>query len=823
MALFGKKAKDAPAGTAPDTSSSAVAVADDAGTVSGPDSSAAPLGRRAKAARQPKAAKTKTVKSGVAVGLNIGNQFIKAVEVTSKGGDLTVTAMGAVPTPPESYTNGNVLSVSALSNAIKDLWRGAGIKSKVAITSVAGTGALVVRVIEVPKMTDSELQDNMKVDADRYIPFPPSEVVMDFKALRDLPSDPDAPNMEVLLAAAQQEIIDLHVKVVQSAKLDPRAIDVETIAATRALNLERRGGDGYIDYNEVTGVVNLGATGAEISILRGDIVVFTRVVPNGGNAITQAISEGLGLPFTDAERVKIQSADALAPAGYGAGGDFGFGGAGGDFDFGGDDFAGGDFNSAFEDISADPNTAAASDDPFDLDFFNQGPEKDEPGAGHAQKEGEDDNPAPAFSFDFNDPTPAPAPAEPTKDAPGAQPPATDPISFDFGDPFGDEFLPAVDEQGTATPGTEAPSGSDKGTSQLDDLSFDASDTTPLPNIEESAPSVSTPLTSPSPSINEGFSAMIPSAFDFDNFDLPGIQEEGLSTVSTPVSTPAPSVPPANAAPLSFVPETAPPPAPSDTRPASFGLEDDSLATVDTEPAAVAPAAAPDPFDFALTVPEEPPVAPAVASTPAPTFAPEFEEPAAVPALSIDKAPTPATPTTTDDFDLDSIFGDDTPAATPAASAVATPAPAMPANAGDFDLSGIETDLGSFAGGFGDQTDDFSAFGAGLDEGASTDAATLYSLIYPALEELSNEVRRSLEFHLGRYPDATISRLVLHGGGAKLRNIDVFFTQSLGVPTVVANPFAHITVHTPKLPPEYATENGPLCTVALGLALRDFVD
>jgi Tfp pilus assembly PilM family ATPase len=66
-----------------------------------------------------------------------------------------------------------VLSVSSLTNAIKDLWRTAGIKSKVVITSVAGTGALVVRVIEVPKMTDGELRDNMKVDADRYIPFRP--------------------------------------------------------------------------------------------------------------------------------------------------------------------------------------------------------------------------------------------------------------------------------------------------------------------------------------------------------------------------------------------------------------------------------------------------------------------------------------------------------------------------------------------------------------------------------------------------------------------------------------------------------------------------
>ncbi|RYG65419.1 type IV pilus assembly protein PilM, partial [bacterium] len=471
MALFGKKAKDAPVGTISDDTSGSVAVADDDGSNTASDSSATPKAKRAKAPRQPKSS-GKTVKSGVAVGLNIGNQFIKAVEVTSKGGDLTVTAMGAVPTPPESYTNGNVLSVSALSNAIKDLWRGAGIKSKVAITSVAGTGALVVRVIEVPKMTDGELKDNMKVDADRYIPFPPSEVIMDFKALRDLPSDPDAPNMEVLLAAAQREIIDLHVKVVQSAKLDPRAIDVETIAATRALQLERRGGDGYIDYNEVTGVVNLGATGAEISILRGDVVVFTRVVPNGGNSITQAIADGLGLPFSDAERVKILSADALAPAGYGAavaGDDFGFGAPSNDFDFGGEEFSGGDLNSAFDDISSSPNTAAASDDPFDLDFFNQGPDKDEPGAGHAQKEGEDEE-APAFSFDFGDPAPATPPATPAPADTKATPEPAAPVSFDFNDSFDEEFLPAIaDEPAPAT-------SSAKGTGQLEDFSFDATDT-----------------------------------------------------------------------------------------------------------------------------------------------------------------------------------------------------------------------------------------------------------------------------------------------------------------------------------------------------------
>ncbi len=773
MALFGKKAKD---GASDSPLAEGEVVETDAGGVAVMEEVPAPA-KKGKAARAPKVAKDTKVKNGVAVGLNIGNQFIKAVEVTSKGGELSVTAMGAVPTPPESYTNGNVLSVSALSGAIRDLWKGAGIKSKVAITSVAGTGALVVRVIEVPKMSDGELGDNMKVDADRYIPFPPSEVVMDFKALRELPTDPDAPNMEVLLAAAQREIIDLHVQVVQKAKLDPRAIDVEPIAAARAMQLERRSdGNNFIDYNEVTALVNLGATGTEISILRGDILVFTRVVPGGGNALTQAIAEGMGLPFSDAERVKIESADAIAPAGYTGGGGSDFG-SGGDFNFG-DDFSGGDLNSAFEDISANP-TAAASDDPFDLDFFNQTPQ-DEPGAGHAQKEGEPGEDAPsAFNFsDFNFEAPATeAAATPAPDAtPASTPsiPAPDaPVSFNFGfDDLSDDDLPTVETPGApAIVIPVAPSGTAK-------LEASAAEVTPPTSTV--APDFAAPASPISAS-----PAPMGSAFDFDNFDLPTATPE-TSTVAPFSPEPAPI-----AAPISFEPT----------------------------PAATAPVPAPDPFDF---TPSEP--------APAPSFeAAPVEISLDKPVADVADAPPAVNAAPSDEFDLDAIFGTSAPAnvAVPDADPfadVATPmlipAATSPAE-GDFDLSGIDTGaVEDFGGGFGDS----SEFGAGLGaSGAGADAAALYGLISPSLEELAGEVRRSLEFHLGRYPDATISRLVLLGGGARLRNLDVFLTQMIGVPTAVANPFAHITVQTPKLAPGYASDNGPLCAVALGLALRDFVD
>ncbi len=851
MALFGKKGKD----DAPVLGATVAPGADGDGGVAVAGVAVAEAPARKKAARAPKAPKNKTLKNGVAVGLNIGNKFIKAVEVTSKNGELVVTAMGAVPTPTESYTNGNVLSVSALSGAIKELWRGAGIKSKVAITSVAGTGALVVRVIEVPRMSDGELSDNMKVDADRYIPFPPSEVVMDFKALRELPTDPDAPNMEVLLAAAQREIIDLHVQVVQKAKLDPRAIDVEPIAAARALQLERRGdgnsnANSFIDYNEITAIVNLGATGTEISILRGDILVFTRVVPGGGNLITQAIAEGLGLPFADAERVKIDSADAQAPAGYSGGNGFGASAnASDDFNFGGAEF-GGDLDAAFDDISANP-TAVASDDPFDLDFFNQGP-KTEPGAGHAQKEGEPGEETPAFNFsgfNFDEPLAAqpevPRVALPQVEtqATSASTPAAN--SFDFG--FDDaESASSTSAMPLGNAESEvAPVGNQ--TAKLEDMADLESDSF-LPSLIEA------PSAPEEADTNAGFSGAdvsMPSAFDFDNFDLPAAAPDSSLTVSTPIeSVSTPMIASSGGSPLGVTPSV--PPSPGDTTPAIFGFEDSDLASKSTadkaplEMGGEVETASPTAFNFAVSEPLS-----ATRLSPEPIFPdPVVEE---VPLSSVFETSgvleSPSAPPV-DEFDLDAIFGSPTPNATPletsnvpeslgleeSASAVelndfaasTLVDPTSTPMAGDFDLSGIGGSDDDFAANFGaanfGATDDFSTFGAGLGaSGEGSDAATIYGLIYPSLEEMAGEVRRSLEFHLGRYPDASISRLVLIGGGARLRNLDAFLTQTLGVPTTVANPFAHIQVQTPKLAPGYANENGPLCAVALGLALRDFVD
>lgn len=216
---------------------------------------------------------------------------------------------------------------------------------------------------------------------------------------------------------------------------------------------------------------------------------------------------------------------------------------------------------------------------------------------------------------------------------------------------------------------------------------------------------------------------------------------------------------------------------------------------------------------------------------------------AAPGFAFDEAfEAPSTATTAapldTGFDLDTVFGAPQPEtaseATPGVSVMApllepgavthvasvsasSPAPAS----GGQGLAVEGLDVGDSGFDFGGAGDDMGDFGVGLSAASGgADGSSLYGALAPALEELASEIARSLSFYLERVPDAALSRIYLTGGGALLKNLDVYLTGRLGAPTSVFNPLQLLPVSAPVSP---LTTNGPLYTVALGLALRDFVD
>jgi type IV pilus assembly protein PilM len=240
------------------------------------------------------------------LGLDIGTSRIKFVEARlGRGGPIVINA-GIGMTPRDTIANGVIVDPSTLGAAVRQLLSEHGVGTKAVVSSVASQSSLVVRPIEVPRMTREELASTMQWEVDRHIPFAASEVVMDFEPLippEELP--PDAQNMDVLLAVAQEDMIEAHVQTLYSAGLDPLALDVEPLSACRSLiDINRDEGS----YERTYALLNIGATTTDLSIIRQGLLSFTRPIPLAGDNITNAIAENLGYEFHEAERLKLEQA-----------------------------------------------------------------------------------------------------------------------------------------------------------------------------------------------------------------------------------------------------------------------------------------------------------------------------------------------------------------------------------------------------------------------------------------------------------------------------------------------------------------------------------
>jgi type IV pilus assembly protein PilM len=243
---------------------------------------------------------------GIVVGIDLGSRFIKVAEVRA-GRPPVVTNIGIAPTPEGAVDSTGVVDKAAVAATLKKLLADSGIGTKQAAFALAGQNSVVVRILEVPRMNVVELKQHMDWEIGRNIPFADTRVQSAYEVVRRPGADPNADNMEVVLAVAQQDAVDGLVDIADKLGLEPYAIDVEPLALARSLLLTQPD-----LQNQNVAVVNLGAEATSIDIYNQGYLSFPRILPTGGNMLTRAIAERLMIPSeADAEQLKVQLAEVL--------------------------------------------------------------------------------------------------------------------------------------------------------------------------------------------------------------------------------------------------------------------------------------------------------------------------------------------------------------------------------------------------------------------------------------------------------------------------------------------------------------------------------
>jgi type IV pilus assembly protein PilM len=232
------------------------------------------------------------------LGLDIGTSSIKLAEMDFSARGASLEAFGFVQTPPNAVSAGELNDPASLSITLQSLLSELKTKRKHICTGMWGT-AVIVKRITIPKSDAKMIGEQLNFYAEQYIPFDINNVSLSFHLLSNSTS-PDT--VDVLLVAAQNELVSQYNQVVVSAGLTCSILDVSGFALANCFEA---------NYGKLRGetvaVINFGSSVSNFVVINGGEIIFCRDIPVGGLNYTNEISKTMGVTVQEAESLKLSA------------------------------------------------------------------------------------------------------------------------------------------------------------------------------------------------------------------------------------------------------------------------------------------------------------------------------------------------------------------------------------------------------------------------------------------------------------------------------------------------------------------------------------
>jgi len=228
-----------------------------------------------------------------AIGLDIGSRSCKLVEAVPGDNGCEVLNWAI-----ESYGEGSPVEV------IRKLLAKFEADQKNVYTAISGQGTLI-RYLTIPRMPLEDFKKSFSLEVDKYFPFPKDSIYTDCFIL-----DPGGKEskMSVLIAAARKEMVDQRIQLLSSLSVPANFIGLTAIALVntfRALRPRKPSANSIPDVSlEAAAILDMGDLNSGILILRDNLPRFTRSISLGGRELNKRVSNALGIPIEEAEKIK---------------------------------------------------------------------------------------------------------------------------------------------------------------------------------------------------------------------------------------------------------------------------------------------------------------------------------------------------------------------------------------------------------------------------------------------------------------------------------------------------------------------------------------
>jgi len=226
------------------------------------------------------------------VGLDIGTSAVKVVELRPKGSSYELIGFGIAQVPTGAIQGGEIKQPDGVQQAIRQALVQSGVQATDAVVGVSG-GSVIAKRVNLPKMSESELGESIRWEAEQHIPFDIDDVNIDFQILRQ-----DGPQLEVMLVAVKKGKVQSYADVVAACGLNVVVVDVDVFS------LETQHQQSETDQgNEVVALVNIGHETTNTNILQGGMNVYARDIFVGGRQYASTIAQRFDLAPAEAEAV----------------------------------------------------------------------------------------------------------------------------------------------------------------------------------------------------------------------------------------------------------------------------------------------------------------------------------------------------------------------------------------------------------------------------------------------------------------------------------------------------------------------------------------
>lgn len=250
------------------------------------------------------------------LGIDIGSSSIKAVQLKKKGNKAVLETYGELALGPysgESIGQATKLPVEKVAQAMTDLLN----EKEVAITTrncgiAIPFHASLLTVIQMPNVSDKELDTMVPIEARKYIPVPISEVTLDWsiipkievkndteEAYEKLGKKKDADAKleiaDILLVAIHNNIIAEYKEIIKNSGLNASFFEIELFSSMRSILDE--------DVHSAM-LVDMGAASTKLYIVERGIMRSSHIINKGAQDITANIARLKNINFEDAEVMK---------------------------------------------------------------------------------------------------------------------------------------------------------------------------------------------------------------------------------------------------------------------------------------------------------------------------------------------------------------------------------------------------------------------------------------------------------------------------------------------------------------------------------------